>query len=87
MKNRIRQIEKRVRELKKQLLPGKLPELLVFVLEDGPSAVIEKRLIWDDRKKSYEVFGVICVPVDATAEELQKVRAEYDRMEPEKSEN
>ena len=50
---------------------------------DATSAVIEKRLIWDDRKKSYGVFGVISVPDGITAEELQKLRAEFDLMVPE----
>ncbi len=81
MKSRLRQIEKKLKAIERLLQPGKLAQLTIVIscpLENWPPSepLMEKQIV-----SGGNLFGIIRVPQDISAENMKLMRAKYEELE------
>lgn len=85
IRQRLNRINEKIRQIQEELEPDSLAEMIIVLrVDEIPERQIQKQYSYHSDGKPFAIVGRIYVFSDATQAEIDRLKAEYDLMEPEK---
>lgn len=82
IRQRLNRLDEKIKQFQEELDPANLAEMvLILRVDEQPEQQIEKRYTYSGGRR-FGIIGKIYVSPDATQAEIDRLKAEYDRMEP-----